>query len=345
MNLFHRTRTTRSPSPRATRDWDKALTDGGVYLLAIGGFYVGYQTLLSMALAVGLPRDQAHVVAALIDLAILIYSRKGLREIREGRSAWGIRLIVATFSIATFALQIRAAWPHPVAISFHAAPPLVWIIGHEMMLRGERRNAKRDKRDREVAQGLRPAPLARIRTSHWLLDPYHTFIAWRLTQLWECSYEAVIRHEAQALDAKSKRVPRAWQGILRAVERAPQLHRVDRAPIFKSELHKFALPTPKAPLPLPPLKLLDDQTTEPPETVTERFLHSLPSAPPKGDRTHEDMAAYIQRATQLAEDMGVYCTGRMLATLLDADEGQVSRIRKGLREGKYQQPSPLAAAC
>ncbi|MET7363158.1 DUF2637 domain-containing protein [Streptomyces sp. NPDC005562] len=285
-----------APSMRArvTRtDWDKLLTDGAIYLLALGGFYVGFKTLYSLALMVGYPTDEAMVVASLADIAILAYSRKAVREVKAGRSAWAIRLIVAAFSLGTFALQLRSAWPHPVSVGFHILPPAVWIIGHEMMLRGELRQAKKQLREHEIAQGLRPTPLPRLRRTWWLLDPYHTFTVWRLTKLWEQSPTFVILQEAARREHEGETIPRAWQGVL--------------ATGGQDE-----------------------------DEVRDRFIKALPPVPEKGSRTNQEIAAFITRATQLAGEFDIECTGKLLADILDCDPAQVSRIRTALREGKFK---------
>jgi hypothetical protein len=323
----------------ARADWDKILTDGGIYLLALGGFYVGYKTLYTLALLVGYPQDQAMVVAALADLAILTYSRKAVREVKEGRSAWGIRLIVAAFSLGTFALQLRAAWPDPVSVVFHVLPPAVWIIGHEMMLRGELRQAKKQRRNREIALGLRPAPLPRIRLSWWLLDPSHTFTIWRLTKLWQKPQDVVIREEATRLRAQGEKIPRAWQGAL--VGPAPTTLALTITPlVYKNEL----VPAPKTPETRDAIKarltLINGGQVE--GDLRAQFLAALPPAPEKGSRTNEDMAAYITDVTQLAKKFNIQCTGKLLSELLDCDASNISRLRKDMEEGKYQ--PALAAA-
>jgi hypothetical protein len=290
-------------------DWGKVLNDGLIYLLALGGFYLGFSTLHALALGVGYTQDQAVVAAALADVAIFAYSRKALQEVKAGRSAWGIRLIVSVFSIATFALQIRAAWPDPTAVAFHAMAPAVWVIGHEMMLRGNLRDARKALRQQEIATGMRPAPLPRIRRVHWLLDPRNTFKVWRRMKLWELPQHVVVRQLADDLKAQNKEIPAAWQGIL---------------------LTPVALPAaPEPPAIEPQLELEAEEPEEEVDEMYARFLEALPQVPPEGPngRAKEGVLAWCDRVEQLAVEFDIECTGKLLAQLLGVDPSRISRIR------------------
>lgn len=313
------------------RDWDKTLTDGGIYLLGLGGFYVGYQTLYSMALTVGIPDDQAIVLAALADVAILLYSRKAVQEVKEGRSAWGIRLIVAVFSLATFALQLRSAWPNPLATGYHALAPAVWIIGHEMMLRGRLRTAKAARHAQQIAAGLRPAPLPAIRLAWWLLAPFSTFTVWRLGKLWEKPQDYVIRVEAATRKSQKRGIPRAWEGHLLATEPP-----ADPAPVLHTICGSATVFTPEIPArPEPPVDAVLYRQSNGREKVPADelavFLRALPAAPTWG-RPKDKAMAYIRDVDRLAAHYDISVTGVFLAELLQVDQGQVSRLRKAIRE-------------
>jgi len=321
------TKSTRMGGALSRTDWDKTLTDGGIYLLAVGGFYVGYQTLYTQALRVGFPEDQAVVVAALADLAILLYSRKAVREVKAGRSARIIRTIVALFSLATFALQLRAAWGDTLSVTFHALPPAVWIIGHEMMLRGRLRDAKAARRTAEIKAGLRPAPLPRIRRAWWLLDPAHTFTVWRLSKMWEKDPATVIRHEAAKRQAEGKDIPLAWQGFLLDTP-APD------APVRHEICGAATLFTPEVPeLPAPPVSAVlyrqSNDREEVPANEVAVFLRTLPVAPLKG-RPKDKAMEYIREVEALGAQYDIKVTGKLLAELLQVDEGRVSKIRKDM---------------
>jgi hypothetical protein len=301
---------------RATQaDWDKIITDGMIYLLAVGGFYLGYQTLYDLATTVGYTPHQAFVAAALADIAILAYSRKAVAEIKAGRSAWGIRLIVAAFSLATFGLQLRAAWPHPTAVGFHGMAPAVWILGHEMMLRGRLRTAKAARRAAQVAAGLRPAPLPAIRLSWWLLDPYHTFIIWRLVKLWEKPQDEVIRNEAAKRKDKGKNVPRAWEGYLLTAE-TPAAEETAEEPEQEEET-----------APETGLYRLSDPTEKVPTEDFDAFLLNLPVAPVKG-RPEDKAIEYIREVDKLAAKADIAVTDRFIAGLLGVHASRVCRLRK-----------------
>jgi hypothetical protein len=300
---------------RASRaDWDKLLTDGMIYLLALGGFYVGYQTLYTQALRVGIPSDQAVVIAALADIAILAYSRKAVREVKAGRSARIIRAIVAVFSIATFGLQLRAAWGDPLAVAFHALPPAVWILGHEMMLRGRLRDAKAARRAEQIATGLRPAPLPAIRRTWWLLDPQNTFTVWRLTKLWELPQGDVIRKETADRQARGEKIPRAWQGYLLASQ-PPAAEPV-------AEEHDEDLDEEGT-----GLHRLSDPTAEVSDEDFDAFLMLLPVAPLKG-RPMDKAIDYIRDVDELAAHNDIAVTDRFIAGMLDVDPSRVSKLRK-----------------
>jgi hypothetical protein len=309
----------------ANVDWDKTLTDAMIYLLAIGGFYVGYQTLYRMALTVGFPDDQATVVAALADLAILAYSRKAVQEVNAGRSAWTIRTIVAAFSLGTFALQLRAAWPHPTAVAFHALPPAVWIIGHEMMLRGKLRHAKSARRASEIAAGLRPAPLPAIRRIHWILSFRSTFKVWRRVKLWEVPQAVVVRKLADDLKSEGKPVPAAWQGILLATP-TPPLGRIVIPDLFKDQRRTPEKPTAAADRVKSALHRASTGEEVTPD-VRADFLKALPKAPVEG-RPKDAAIDYIKQVEKLADTLDIRCTGLLLAELLDVQGSYVSRLRK-----------------
>ncbi|WP_205526077.1 DUF2637 domain-containing protein [Streptomyces sp. RLB1-9] len=313
----------------AQADWDRLITDGMIYLIAIGGFYVGYQTLYAMALKVGMPADQAAVVSAIADMAILAYSRKAVQEIKEGRSAWGIRTIVAAASLATFSLQLRAAWPHPTSLGFHGLAPAAWILGHEMMLRGRLRTAKAARRAAQIAAGLRPAPLPAIRPAWWLLAPFSTFTVWRLVKLWEKSQDYVIRIEAARRKDKGKNVPRAWEGYLLttqtpAAASALVLHEICTA---------FFTPEDLFPEPgwVPPVTSTLYRESDPAEKVpsseVDALLRMLPEAPAKG-RPEDKAIEYIRRVENLAAQRDIKITGVFLAELLQVDGTRISKLRK-----------------
>jgi hypothetical protein len=313
-------------------DWDETITDGGIYLLAFGGFYVGYQTLYAQALRVGFPGDQAMVVAALADLAILLYSRKAVREVKAGRPARIIRLIVALFSVATFGLQLRAAWPDPLAVAFHALPPAVWIIGHEMMLRGNLRDAKAKLRAAKIAAGLLPAALPAIRLSWWLLDTKNTFFVWRRVKLWEQAPADVIRNEIaerQAKQGSKKKIPAAWQGYLAAAPApavpTPFQHTTCGPTFFTVAAMMAKLP------PATVLYRLSDESAEVPADEVKTFLRFLPEPPVKG-RPKDKAMAYIRDIDALSAQYDIAVTDKYIAQLLQVSPSRVSRLRDAIRE-------------
>ncbi|MFJ4902795.1 DUF2637 domain-containing protein [Streptomyces sp. NPDC088727] len=326
------------PKRYAQFDWDNTLTDGLIYLLALGGFYVIFQTLYSLALSVGIPRDQAIVVASLADLAILAYSRKAVQEVNAGRSAWGIRLIVAALSLGTFTLQIRSAWPDPVSVGFHTLPATVWIIGHEMMLRGKLRDAKKQRRDHEIAQGLRPAPLPTIRTIWWILDPRSTFKVWRLSKLWEMSQDAVIRMETSRLQEEGESIPRAWQGVtLISVE--PK--RLESADEEGTELEKkLQQDRQKADACSITLYRKSDSSEKVTYQSMLQFLGSIPPAPAEGRPVFQAMQ-YLNLVEEAAERADIKTTGLFLSALLGVGAPYISRLRKMIRE---EETKELASA-
>ncbi|MFD7835534.1 DUF2637 domain-containing protein [Streptomyces sp. NPDC059761] len=337
-------------SQNSGRNWDRIATDAAIYALALGGFYLGYETLYDLALRVGYPEEQARVVAAIADLAILAYSRKAVEEVNEGRSAWGIRLIVMIFSISSFGLQLRAAWPHPVSVGFHALPPAVWIIGHEMMLRGKLRNARKDLREEQIANGLRPAPLPIIRPIWWALDPWHTFQVWRRMKLWETSQDVAIRQLAQQRTMQNKPIPVAWQRALITLDQAPRRIQELSIPVV-SPFKVLEPPTPPAAEqkrqveppnrfdPLGRMRLANGD--EAPSDLRDTFLAALPPTPSKdsrGYRSTKDIAAYITRVEHIAGEFHIDCTGLLLAALLDVDPSRISRVCKAMREGGIEVP-------
>ncbi|MEU9405679.1 DUF2637 domain-containing protein [Streptomyces sp. NPDC048281] len=314
-------------------DWDRITTDGVIYLLAVGGFYLGFQTLFDLAVKVGYNHHQAAVAAALADIAIFAYSRKAVQEIKEGRSAWGIRLIVAAFSLATFALQLRAAWPHPTAVGFHIMPPAVWIIGHEMMLRGRLRTAKAARRAAQIAAGLRPAPLPAIRLSWWLLDPYHTFIVWRLVKLWEEPQDVVISTEAARLKNKGKNIPRAWEGYLLAAPAAalPRHTICGAATAFQIE---DMLPEPDVTPQITSVLYRESNPAERvPDAERDALVRMLPEAPAKG-RPEDKAIEYIRRVDNLAAQRDIKVTGVFLGELLQVDGARISKLRRAMAPTK-----------
>lgn len=313
----------------AHTDWDKTITDGGIYLLALGGFYVGYQWLYTQALNVGFPDDQAMVVAALADLAILLYSRKAVREVKAGRPARIIRLIVAVFSIATFGLQLRAAWGDPLAVTFHALPPAVWIIGHEMMLRGNLRDAKAKLRADRIAAGLLPARLPAIRLSWWLLDPKNTFFVWRRVKLWEEAPASVIRNEvAKRQNKQGHKIPAAWQGYLTTAEAPTE-------PARPTICGAAKLYNPEVPAVDIVLYRRSDETRQVPASEVQTFLGFLPAPPVKG-RPREKAMNFIRDIDALAVQYDIAVTDRYIAQLLEVNPSRVSRLRDFIAEEDAQ---------
>jgi hypothetical protein len=316
----------------AQADWDKITTDGLIYLLAAIGFYLGYHTLHTLALAVGYIGPEAKAAAITADVAILAYSRKAVAEIKAGRSAWGIRFIVAAFSLATFGLQLRAAWPHPTAVGFHAMSPAVWVIGHEMMLRGRLRDAKAARRAAQIAAGLRPTPLPSIRRTWWLLAPFSTFTVWRLVKLWEVAPAKVIHIETARRKAKNKRVPRAWEGYLTSTEApaaeptpAPALHEIcGSTALFTAD---SLLPASK-PLPTITTTVYRESRREVvPDDELNAFLRLLPDAPADG-RPFDVAAKYVADVEALSGPYDIKITLKFLGELLNVDETYASRLRK-----------------
>jgi hypothetical protein len=319
-----RTRTTlRDRADQA--DWDKLLTDGLIYLLALIGFYLGYHTLHTLALAVGYTGTEAKAAAVTADVAILAYSRKAVAEIKAGRSAWGIRFIVAAFSMATFGLQLRAAWPHPTAVGFHAMSPAVWILGHEMMLHGRLRDAKAARRAAQIKAGLRPAPLPSIRRIWWLLAFPSTFTVWRLVKLTERAPAAVIRAEAERRKDKGEGIPRAWESYLLDTPAAPRtLHTICRATAFYAPEDLF----PELPINVT-LYRESDPTEKVPTFEIDALLRMLPKAPAKG-RPEDKAIEYIRRVDNLAAQRDIKITGVFLAELLQVDGTRISKLRKAM---------------
>ncbi|MFF7198240.1 DUF2637 domain-containing protein [Streptomyces sp. NPDC008079] len=301
---------------------EEKITDAAIYLLALGGFYITYQTLYQVALTNGFPPDQAVVVGALADLAILAYSRKAVQEVQQGRSAWGIRLIVAALSMATVALQLRAAWPHPTALGQHALPAVVWITGLEMMLRGKLRAAKAARRQALIDAGLRPAPLAKLRLSEWILSPWPTFLVWRIMNLRSATADTAKAHLARTW-TKTAPMPASWTVTVPAV--------LATVPPFKTlERPRFALPAATAaaaPAPVAPLPTIKhtDGTEATPQEVTA-FLGALPAAPGKG-RSKAEARVYQDAVQQIADEHTIMCTGTLIARLLDVSPGYVSQLK------------------
>lgn len=339
----------RTPSaPTSGSNWEKRLTDSGIYLLALGGFYVGWHTIYALALRVAFPQEQAVVVSCLADLAILLYSWKAKQEVEAGRGAWSIRAIVAAMSFATFYLQIRQAWPVPSNVVMHALPPGVWIIGHEMMLRGKLRTARARLRQQQIEAGLKPAPLPSFRATQWMLSPLRTFQAWRLTRLWEVARDVVIAELASKwnkTDRKGKPVPVpvAWRGVLAAASTtpsrpAPALPAAPAAAVFKApEPPKQLTPAPKkpepktdsTPPPVAPFKARVRLTNGQDATIQQQmtFHKALPTAPAAG-RTAQEALAYIDEVVDVAATYGIRCTGVLLAELLDCSETYICHIRR-----------------
>ena len=322
---------TRAAQRAAQADWDKLLTDGLIYLIAFGGFYVGYQTLYQMATKVGMPADQAAVVSAIADLFILAGSRKAVQEIKEGRSAWGIRLIVAAFSLATFALQLRSAWPNPTSLGFHGLPPAAWIIGHEMMLRGRLRTAKAARRKARIAAGLIPRELPSIRLSWWLLAFPSTFTVWRLVKLTERAPADVIRTEAARRTADGKDIPRAWESYLldtKAPATARTLATICCATAFISadSLLRATKPLPQIITPV----YRESMRVLVPADELNSFLRLLPSAPADG-RPFDVAAKWVADVETLSGPYDIKITNKLLGELLNVDETYASRVRKAAK--------------
>lgn len=294
----------RRTAPRTTTPL--TTVDTGIYLLALGGFYVSYQTLRTLARASGYPADQATVVAALADLAILLYSRKAVHEVEQGRSAWGIRLIVTALSLATVSLQLRTAWPHPTALGLHALPAAVWITGLEMMLRGKLRDAKAARRRALTAAGLRPAPLQRLRTAEWLMAPVPVFKVWRMMILLGVPADTARTHLAASW-TNATAVPASW-----TVTTPPPAAQ-------DPQDTKLAL----VPTPVTALRADGHEATEAELAV---FIADLPDVPPPG-RTKDEARQYLAAVDAAAARHELTVTGACASRLLGVSPSYISQIR------------------
>lgn len=313
---------------------EAVLVDAGVYLLALGGFYIGYATLRTLARSNGFPQHQAVVVAALADLAILVYSWKAKQEVEQGRSAWGIRLIVAAMSLATCALQLRAAWPHYTAVALHALAPAVWIVGHEMMLRGKLRDAKNARRQAQIAAGLRPAPLEKLRASEWLISPYRTFRVWRLMQLLSVPAHTAKAHLVSTWKGK-RAVPTAWLDLHEQPAPEPRIVVLDAFKFPEQRRTELAPSQPAPALPQSPLQGLTVKLTTGGAASAGQisaFLAELPATPPPG-RTQVEAWDYVHTVETIASQHGIECTGVMHARLLGVTPGMITKIKKLLQTG------------
>jgi hypothetical protein len=199
-----------------------------------------------------MPSDYARIVAFLADAGQFVYSRKALAATKAGRSAWVLRLFVILLSSASFANNVRDAWPNVTDISLYSLAPAIWISTHEFMLHGKRRAIKEQLRAEKIRKGLIPAPVAKLGFTPVLLAPWPMFLVKRLMLLTGCSpVEAaqllirraeVPRTTRRGKTKTSGRVYFAWVALL-------QRAGLGSAVTIEREAPLPTPPAPKAPLP------------------------------------------------------------------------------------------------
>lgn len=232
---------------------ERPISDAGVYILALGGFFISYQVTFALCIRHGMPHDQAIIVAGLADFAQLVYSRKALHATEDGRSAWVIRLFVIVLSLASFSMNVRDAWPHPTDIGIWGLAPAAWISAHEFMLHGKRRAIKAKRKAEKISQGLLPAPVAKLGMLQFILAPLPMFKVKRVMWLTRCTPAAaasmlIERAEHGKADRNGKikkgRVYFSWTALLQRESTVPTpVVTMDREP------QPPIPPTPKMPLP------------------------------------------------------------------------------------------------
>lgn len=323
---------TRSSLPLSPAQWRDSLTqegatDAAIYLLALGGFYISYQVIYAACLRNSFPPDQAIVVAGLADLSILAYSWKAKQEVEQGRSAWGIRLLVMLMSLATFALNIADVWGSPLPVVLHALAPIAWIVGHEIMLRPKLRRARKRIREARIAAGLSPAPVARLRFSQWLFAPRRTFQVWKRMIMWSLDPVAVTRILVQQwaetkFDRKNnpKPIPAAWAF---AVPSATEISNPEPAQALPpaGAVEPAETPSSAAPTLFATVKLKDA-----PAELQRRFDEALPEVPPPG-RSAEDVWGFMTAAQDACNALGILYTDVIVAERLDCSKQYLSGVR------------------
>lgn len=322
---------TRSSHPLSPARWrsrmsEETLTDVGIYLLAIGGFYVSYQVIYQACLDAEFPPDQASVVAALADFAILAYSFKAKQAVERGESAWGLRLATMMMSFATFYTQIHNVWHSAFKLVLHSLSPTVWVAGHEFMLRPKLKRARKRIHEARIAAGLSPAPVARLRLSQWLFAPRRTFQVWKRMIMWSFDPVSVTRilvqqwndADKKTLMGKSKPVPAAW-----AFAVPPATEIADPEPVKALLPVEAAEPAePGEPTLFTTVKLQDA-----PADLQRRFHDALPPVPPQG-RSTEETWKFMTAAQDTCNTLGIRYTDVIVADLLGCSKQYLSGVRK-----------------
>jgi hypothetical protein len=346
-----------SPDSRLTWRLDEhRLTDFGVYALSFGAFYVSWGTVYNLALRNGFPSGQAKVVAALSDLAILVYSLKAKQAADEGDRAPLISLAVAVLSGATFAFNIVQAWPHPVGVALHASPPVLWIVGFGFMVESRRRKVLR-------AKGLLPPKIQHLGFSRYLHAPFST---WRVRKV--MAMTGATRDHAMDYLASTHRggngkrgnkaVPLAWLRVDPVTGEIIAPRSLAEAPAPRPAVEQAPAPEPAAVPAAPerpalPLRTeartqvtvevpqqaeqeaqgdiaTDEDRPDIPEEL-HRALVSVVPPRPEGGRLMKDSVKIGFAMQELCGQHGVKLTGRIMAYYLGVSEPMTVRIRREMR--------------
>lgn len=334
MNQFKRTRSSLPVSSTPGDEWwrplrsQERLNDLLIYLLAIGGAYVSIQVIYAACIRKNFANDEAIVVSALADLAIFAYSRKAVNEVEQGRSAWGIRLLVNGLSTATFSLNIYEVRHDALSVLLHSLAPLVWIAGHEIMLKGKLRRARAVIRQQRIEAGLSPAPVARLRLAQWIFAPRRTFQIWKRMIMWSLDPLTVTHLLVQDWKAtkSDKPVPAAWSFVVAdltpAVTPLPQAMAQTQIP---AQAQPAIAPAPQAPQ--PPAEPLMFKLQDAPDDVVKRFHSELPPVPPVGGSSLETWK-FMTDVSELCNRLKIRYTDTLVADLIGCSRQAVSYTRK-----------------
>lgn len=353
------------PRPR-TRfiQWLKD-SEADVYLLALLGCFISYQVTYDLCLKHGMTPDRAFVVAALADFGQFVYSRKALRATKAGRSAWVLRLFVGVLSGASFAINIRDAWPHPTDVGLYSLAPAVWISAHEFMLHGKRSAIKTKRRAEQIAQGLRPAPVAKIGATPFLLAPWPTFRVKRVMWLTRCTPAQAAEILIQRAKNKNKtKIPFFWTALVESgnhpgrttatIDRDPQPPTPPKLPLPKPDAFDFRKPPVIKSLPPTPqnntpvdarLALVGTDGSTPlsklPGAVRSELIAAVP--PRTGQRSKPQTIDLVLLVEDICNAHGVEYTGALAAQLLGVHPSRISKIKTQVDAARQKKLSPTGS--
>lgn len=169
-----------------------AIIVGTIAVAGTAGF-LSYETLTEYAKPA--LKEEAFLFPVVVDAAVLLFASITLYKSFKGYRNLGTRMAMHLMSGMTIAFNMSAGEDFEYQM-IHAAAPIVWVMGIEIVL-GMVRKEQKKKRPQ----------LDKIRFVRFVLSPISSFSMWRRMVLWEITDASIARR----IDAVRIRQRLVWQ--------------------------------------------------------------------------------------------------------------------------------------